>query len=82
MTIQALAERLGANAFEQVSEMTWTRALEQLVLVDLTRIAMAYASKLEARLARKVGTAIKHFDLIAPGDRVMVGCRAGRIAGR
>ncbi len=31
---QALAERLGANAFEQVSEMTWTRALEQLVLVD------------------------------------------------
>ncbi len=39
---------------------------------------MAYASKLEARLARKVGTAIKHFDLIAPGDRVMVGLSGGK----
>ena len=34
---------------------------------------MAYASKLEARIARKVTTAIKAFDLSEPGDRIMVG---------
>ena len=31
---RARAERLGSNALEQVAEMTWDRALEQLVLVD------------------------------------------------
>ena len=39
---------------------------------------MAYASKLEARIARKVTTAITTFDLIEPGDRIMVGLSGGK----
>ena len=39
---------------------------------------MAYRSNLEARLARKVTRAIKTFDLIEDGDRVMVGLSGGK----
>ena len=39
---------------------------------------MAYQSTLEARLARKATRAIKAFDLIEDGDRVMVGLSGGK----
>ena len=39
---------------------------------------MAYRSKLEARLARKVTRAITTFDLLEDGDRVMVGLSGGK----
>ena len=39
---------------------------------------MAYGSKLEAKLARKVTRAITTFDLIEEGDRVMVGLSGGK----
>ena len=39
---------------------------------------MGYASKLEARLARKVTKAITTFDLVEDGDRVMVGLSGGK----
>ena len=39
---------------------------------------MAYRSNLEARLARKTTKAIKTFDLIEEGDRVMVGLSGGK----
>ena len=39
---------------------------------------MAYRSKLEARLARKFTKAISAFDMIAEGDRVMVGLSGGK----
>ena len=39
---------------------------------------MAYRSTLEARLARKATRAIKAFDLVEEGDRVMVGLSGGK----
>lgn len=39
---------------------------------------MAYRSNLEARLARKVTTAITTFDLVEDGDRIMVGLSGGK----
>ena len=39
---------------------------------------MSYQSTLEARLARKATRAIKSFDLIEDGDRVMVGLSGGK----
>ena len=39
---------------------------------------MAYRSKLEAKLARKVTRAITTFDLIEEGDRIMVGLLGGK----
>ena len=39
---------------------------------------MAYATNLEARLARKVTKAITEFDLVEDGDRVMVGLSGGK----
>jgi tRNA 2-thiocytidine biosynthesis protein TtcA len=39
---------------------------------------MAYASELEARMAKKVTRAIVEHDLIADGDRVMVGLSGGK----
>ena len=39
---------------------------------------MAYRSKLEAKLARKVTQAITAFDLIEDGDRIMVGLSGGK----
>jgi tRNA 2-thiocytidine biosynthesis protein TtcA len=39
---------------------------------------MAYSSKLESKIARKVTRAIKTFDLVEEGDRVMVGLSGGK----
>ena len=39
---------------------------------------MAYTSALEAKIAKKVTRAIVGFDLIADGDRVMVGLSGGK----
>jgi len=39
---------------------------------------MPYASELETRIARKVTTAITEYDLIADGDRIMVGLSGGK----
>ena len=39
---------------------------------------MAYSSKLEAKLARKVTKAITAFDLVEDGDRIMVGLSGGK----
>ena len=39
---------------------------------------MAYRSTLEARLARKATRAIKTFDLVEEGDRIMVGLSGGK----
>lgn len=39
---------------------------------------MAYRSRLEAQVARKVTKAIKTFDLVEEGDRVMVGLSGGK----
>ena len=39
---------------------------------------MAYRNNLEARIARKTTKAIKTFDLIENGDRVMVGLSGGK----
>ena len=39
---------------------------------------MSYASKLEARIARKTTRAVKDFALIEDGDRVMVGLSGGK----
>ncbi|MCY4119500.1 MAG: tRNA 2-thiocytidine(32) synthetase TtcA, partial [Acidobacteria bacterium] len=39
---------------------------------------MAYGSTLEARLAREATRAIKTFDPIEEGDRVMVGLSGGK----
>ena len=39
---------------------------------------MSYSSPLEARIARKVTKAITDYDLIADGDRVMVGLSGGK----
>jgi tRNA 2-thiocytidine biosynthesis protein TtcA len=39
---------------------------------------MAYATELEARLAKKVTQAITTYDLVEDGDRVMVGLSGGK----
>ena len=39
---------------------------------------MAYTSKLEAKIARKVTKAISTFDLVEDGDRIMVGLSGGK----
>jgi tRNA 2-thiocytidine biosynthesis protein TtcA len=39
---------------------------------------VAYKSELEARIAKKVTRAIKEHDLIADGDRIMVGLSGGK----
>ena len=39
---------------------------------------MAYRSTLEARLARKATRAIKTFDLVEEGDRILVGLSGGK----
>ena len=39
---------------------------------------MAYRNNIESRIARKVTKAIKAFDLIENGDRVMVGLSGGK----
>ena len=39
---------------------------------------MGYASPLETRIARKTTKAIVNYDLIADGDRIMVGLSGGK----
>ena len=39
---------------------------------------MGYRSNLEAKVARKTTRAIKTFDLIEDGDRIMIGLSGGK----